>query len=88
MLAIVADRRGEAYLTFMRAALVLAAFILVAAAIYAGSFDLGEHPLQIVYPLAYVVALIGAIGALRWERRQEAGALRDRRFAPRRPTCP
>ncbi|MFP5317028.1 MAG: hypothetical protein ACLGI2_01905 [Acidimicrobiia bacterium] len=69
MLAVVGDRHADGYLVYMRAGLILVVPILVATAVYAGSFDLGEHPLQVVYPLAYVVALVGAAGALRWERR-------------------
>lgn len=53
----------------MRAGLILVVPILLATAVYGGSFRLGEHPLQVVYPLAYLVALVGAANALRWERR-------------------
>lgn len=70
MLAIAADRHADAYLVYMRAGLVLVVFILVATAVYGGTFDVGEHPVQVVYPLAYVVALVGAVGSLLWERRQ------------------
>lgn len=69
MLVIAFDRHAEAFLVYMRAGLVLVAFILVATAVYGGTFDLGQHPLQVVYPLAYVVALVGSVGSLLWERR-------------------
>lgn len=69
MVAIIADRHADGYLLYMRAGLILVVPILVATAVYAGSFDVGEHPLQVVYPLAYVVALAGAARALLWERR-------------------
>lgn len=72
MLAIGADRHAEAFLVYMRAGLVLVVFILAATAVYGGTFDVGEHPLQIVYPLAYVVAGVGAVGSLLWERRVSA----------------
>ena len=68
MLAIIGDRHADAFLAFMQAGLVLVVPILLATAVYGGSFDLGEHPLQVVYPLAYVVALVGATGSLRWAR--------------------
>ena len=70
MLVLVADRRVEAFLVYMRAGLILVVPILVATIVYAGSFDLSAHPLQIAYPLAYVVALVGAVGSLLWERRR------------------
>ncbi|MDQ4131864.1 MAG: hypothetical protein M3179_01355 [Actinomycetota bacterium] len=70
MLVIVADRRVEAFLLYMRGGLVLVAAILVATIVHADSFDLSAHPLQIVYPLAYLVALVGATGSLVWERRR------------------
>ena len=72
MLAIGADRNAEAFLVFMRAGLILVIPILVATVVYAESFDMGEHPVQVVYPLAYIVALVGAAGSLLWERRQAA----------------
>ncbi len=70
MLVIAGDRHADAYLVYMRAGLVLVVFILVATAVYGGTFELGEHPLQVVYPLAYVVALVGSVSSLLWERRQ------------------
>jgi hypothetical protein len=73
MLVLVADGAATAFLLYMRAGLVLVAPILLATAIHAGSFDLADHPFQVVYPLAYVVALVGAAGSLWWERRR-AGA--------------
>jgi hypothetical protein len=70
MLVLISDRRADAFLVYMRAGLVLVIPILIATAVYGGSFDLSAHPLQIAYPLAYVVALVGAVGSLIWERRQ------------------
>lgn len=73
MLVLVKDTRADAFLVYMRAGLVLVALILAATIVYAGSFDLGDHPLQAVYPLAYVVALVGAVVSLVWERRRTSG---------------
>jgi hypothetical protein len=68
------DRSADAFLLYMRAGLLLVALILVATAAYAGSFDLSAHPVQVVYPLAYVVALVGAAGSLWWERQRRLGS--------------
>ncbi len=68
MLLLVADRRAQAFLLYMRAGLVLVLVILVATAVHAGTFDLEQHPYQLLYPTAYVVALVGAVGCLLWER--------------------
>lgn len=69
MLVLVGDRRADAFLVYMRAGLVLVVLILAATVVHAGSFDFADHPVQVVYPLAYLVALVGAIGSLWWERR-------------------
>ena len=74
MLILVGDRSADAFLLYMRAGLVLVSLILVATAAYAGSFDLSAHPFQIVYPVAYVVALVGAGGSLWWERQRRLGS--------------
>ncbi len=70
MLLLVADRRAEAFLLYMRAGLVLVLVILLATAVHARTFDLEEHPYQVLYPLAYLVALAGSLGCLLWERRR------------------
>jgi hypothetical protein len=66
---LVADRRADAYLVSMWCGLALVVPILVATAVYADSFDLSEHPGQLAYVLAYVVALVGAVLILLWGRR-------------------
>jgi hypothetical protein len=66
---LVADRRADAYLVSMWCGLALVVPILVATAVYADSFDLSEHPGQLLYPLAYVAALVGAVLILLWGRR-------------------
>jgi peptidoglycan/LPS O-acetylase OafA/YrhL len=58
---LVADRRADAVLVGMWCGLALVVPILVATAVYADSFDLSEHPGQLAYPAAYVVALVGAV---------------------------
>jgi hypothetical protein len=68
MLLLVADRRAQSFLLYMRAGLVLVLVILVATAVYGGTFDLEQHPYQLLYPIAYVVALVGSVGCLLWER--------------------
>lgn len=70
MLILIADRSADAFLLYMRPGLALVVLILVATAAYAGSFDLSAHPVQFLYPLAYVVALVGALGSLWWERQR------------------
>jgi hypothetical protein len=70
MLVLIADRRADGFLVYMRAGFILVSLILVATAAYAGTFDLSAHPFQVVYPLAYVVAFVGAAGSLWWERRR------------------
>lgn len=52
----------------MRAGLVLVLLILVATAVYAGTSDLEQHPYQLLYPIAYALALAGSVGCLFWER--------------------
>jgi hypothetical protein len=64
-----ADRRADAYLVSMWCGLALVVPILLATAVYADSFDLSAHPGQLAYPIAYVVALVGAIAILAWGRR-------------------
>lgn len=64
-----ADRRADAYLVSMWCGLALVVPILVATAVYADSFDVSEHPGQLAYPAAYLIALVGAIVILRWGRR-------------------
>ena len=71
MLVLVADRRADGFLLYMRAGLVLVVPILVATAVYGDSFDLSAHPFQLLYPLAYVVALVGAVLSL-WTARRRA----------------
>jgi hypothetical protein len=66
---LVADRRADGYLVSMWCGLALVVPILVATAVYADSFDLSEHPGQLAYALAYVVALVGAVLILLWGRR-------------------
>jgi hypothetical protein len=78
MLILMGDRRAAAFLLYMRAGLVLVVLILIATGVYAGSFDLSEHPFQIVYPMAYVAALVGAVGSLWWERQRRPGRGRRR----------
>lgn len=68
MLALLGDRRADGFLLYMRGGLVLVILILIATVAHAGSFDLSAHPVQVVYPLAYIVALVGAAGSLAWER--------------------
>ncbi|MDQ3147380.1 MAG: hypothetical protein M3R01_10705 [Actinomycetota bacterium] len=68
MVVMVADRRAEAFLAMMACGLVLVAPILLAAAVYGGTFDIAEHPLQAAYPTAYVAAVVGAAGSLGWAR--------------------
>jgi hypothetical protein len=58
---LVADRRADAVFVGMWCGLALIGPILVATAVYADSFDLSEHPGQLAYPAAYVVALVGAV---------------------------
>lgn len=66
---LVADRRADAVVVSMWCGLALVVPILVATIAYADSFDLSAHPGQLAYPTAYVVALVGAIAILTWERR-------------------
>lgn len=66
---LVRDRRADAYLVSMWCGLALVVPILVATVVYADSFALSDHPGQLAYPIAYVVALIGAILILAWGRR-------------------
>lgn len=72
MLILVADRAANGFLAYMRPGLVLVVLILVATVVYSDSFDLSAHPFQVVYPLAYLVALVGAFGSLWWERKQRS----------------
>ena len=66
---LVGDRRADAYLVSMWCGLALVVPILVATVVYADTFDLSEHPGQLAYPIAYVVALVGASNILAWGRR-------------------
>jgi hypothetical protein len=72
MLVLMADRAADGFLAYMRPGLVLVVLILVATAVYRDSFDLSAHPYQVVYPIAYLVALVGACGSLWWEREKES----------------
>ena len=72
--ALVFDRRADAVVVGMWCGLALVVPILVATAVYADSFDLSAHPGQLLYPTAYVAALVGAVVILRWERRARDGA--------------
>ena len=64
-----ADRRADALVVGMWCGVALVVPILAATIVYADSFDLSAHPGQLAYPTAYVVALVGAITILTWERR-------------------
>jgi hypothetical protein len=66
--ALLYDRRADAVVVGMWCGLALVVPILVATAVHADSFDLSAHPGQVLYPTAYVAALVGAIVILRWER--------------------
>ena len=68
MLILVADRGAEGFLVYMRAGLVLVVLILVATAAHSSTFDLSAHPFQVLYPLAYVAAGVGAAASLWWAR--------------------
>ncbi len=78
MVVLVADRHAEGFLLYMRAGLALVVPILIATAVHADSFDLGDHPFQLLYPFAYVVALVGAAGSLWSARRASVDATRGR----------
>jgi hypothetical protein len=82
MIVLVADRHADAFLLYMRAGLVLVVPILVATVVYAGSFDLSAHPFQLLYPLAYVVALVGSVFSLWAARRRGTGPLSRRETGP------
>jgi hypothetical protein len=71
---VVRDRRAEAVVAGMWCGVALVVPILVATAVYADSFDLGQHPGQLAYPLAYVAALVGAVTILLWARRYRSDA--------------
>jgi hypothetical protein len=71
---LVRDRRADAVVAGMWCGIALVLPILVATAVYADSFDLAEHPLQLAYPFAYLVALGGATVIILWARRAEAPA--------------
>lgn len=73
MALLLADRRADGFLLYMRPGLVLVVLILAATVRYAGSFDLSAHPFQLLYPLAYIVAMLGSLGSLAWERHRRAG---------------
>ena len=66
--ALVGDRRADGYVASQRCGIVLVLPILAATVAYADTFTIGEHPLQVAYPAAYVAALVGASIAVWWAR--------------------
>jgi hypothetical protein len=65
---LVGDRRADGYVASQRCGIVLVLPILAATVAYADTFAIGDHPLQLAYPGAYVAALAGAVVDLWWAR--------------------
>ena len=59
-LLLVFARNIEVVLTYLRPAVVLNVVILVAALVFLGRFDFGDHPGQFLYVGLYVFVLVGA----------------------------
>jgi hypothetical protein len=61
---LVRDRSFVPVAAYLRAGIVLSSLILIAAVVYVDRFDIGEHPLQLLYIGLYVGVLALSVAAL------------------------
>ena len=71
-LAVVVSGRLSAVVSYLRAAIPLTVLILVAALVYIGQFDFGDHPGQFLYVGLYVVVLVSALAIAAYAARYRA----------------
>ena len=72
-LALVVSGRLGAMVSYLRAAIPLNILILVAALVYIGQFDFGDHPGQFLYVGLYVVVLLAALAIAVYAARYRGG---------------
>jgi hypothetical protein len=65
-------RRASAFAAYGVAGLGLVALITATVVAYADRFDIGDHPLQVLYIVAYVGVLVVDVAGLVWYRRQRS----------------
>lgn len=75
-------RALEPLVAYLRAGIVLNTLILVAAVVYAGQFDVGDHPGQLLYLGLYASVLVLSVALLAYGRRR-AAEIRSAAAGPR-----